>query len=49
MSVMSLRPVKDVCYYSCSLINITNVLLCILIILLLYSLISKKQLPSFLN
>ena len=47
MSVMSLTPIKDDCYYSCSLINITNVLLCILIILLLYSLISKKQLFNF--
>ena len=34
-----IRPVRDACYYSCSLINTTNLLLCILIIILLISFI----------
>ena len=30
-----IRPIRDACYYSCSMLNTTNILLCILIIILL--------------
>jgi hypothetical protein len=36
-----IRSVRDGCYYSCSLINTTNLLLCILIIILLIYIFKK--------
>lgn len=37
----SVEPVKDVCHYSCSKINKTNILMMIIIIILLYMLFYK--------
>jgi hypothetical protein len=36
-----IRPVRDACYYSCSMINTTNLLLCLLIIILLVCLFKE--------
>lgn len=35
-SIITLKPAKDLCHYSCTMISYTNLLLLILIILLLY-------------
>ena len=37
-----LSPAKDICHYSCTMINYTNLLLLILIILLIYLIMKNK-------
>jgi hypothetical protein len=36
-----LKPAKDICHYSCTMINYTNIMLFILIILLIYLIIKN--------
>jgi hypothetical protein len=40
-TVISLKPVKDLCYYTCTKLNFTNMLLLVLIILLIYLIFNK--------
>ncbi len=42
----SLETPKNMCHYTCSSINLTNILLCLLILVLLY-LISKEKFNFF--
>jgi hypothetical protein len=42
----SLEAPKNMCHYTCSSINITNIFLCLLILVLLY-LISKEKFNFF--
>ena len=37
----SMRQTKDVCHYTCSRLNITNILMIIIIAILLYYVINK--------